>query len=314
MPGGYHMKKRILIYAITITLSIIFSVIFKDLGEKGIFLLYVPLLALKDGLTTLSLSSSFGNVIAVLIWLFVSAIPLIAGIIFLKKKMMTYDILYLTGLSISLGVGYYLMINMQDVPAWLEMIEFFHDAGDIRPVIAYGILNVWFGLLLLYLVIRILIIKKSFGKNYINLLVILMAVVLVITVQSFTQTTDLGEGKYRTLMMLAKSFDMILMMATLTLSECMITMIDYFRQKEYREKLIKLAKRIKILTLVIILVSLTKLISMNYYQLTYLNQLSDTSFDFSIDLISWLFVFFFYGLYHYITDAKDVMEEAELTI
>ena len=308
------MKKRILIYAITILLSIIFSVIFKDLGEKGIFLLYAPLLALKDGLTTLSLSSSFGNFIAVVIWLLVAASPLLAGILILKKKMMTYDILYLTGLSITLGVGYYLMINMQDVPAWLEMIEFFQDAGDIRPVIAYGILNVWFGLLLLYLVIRILIIKKSFGKNYINLLVILMVVVLVITVQSFTQALDLGEGKYRTLMMLAKSFDMILMMATLTLSECMITMIDYFRQKEYREKLIKLAKWIKILTLAIILVSLTKLIIMNYYQLTYLNQLSDTSFDFSIDLISWLFVFFFYGLYHYITDAKDVMEEAELTI
>lgn len=308
------MKKRILIYAITILLSIIFSVIFKDLGEKGIFFLYLPFFAIKDGLISLSMGSNFGNVIAWFIFIFISALPLVIGIVILKKKMLTYDILWLIGLSITLGLGYYLMINMEGVPAWLEMIEFFQEAADIKPIITYGILNVWFGLLLLYIVIRILIIQKTFGKNYINLLVILMCIVLAITVHSLAQIGDLGDGKNRTLMILAKSLDIILMIATLTFIECMITMIDYFRQKEYRDKLIKLAKWIKILTLIIITVSLLKLISTNFYQLVYLNEISNASFDFSVDIISWLFVFFFYGLYHYITDAKDVMEEAELTI
>ncbi len=314
MPGGYHMKQRISIYATTIILSIIISVIFKDLGEKGIFFLYLPFFAIKDGLISLSMGSNFGNVIAWFIFIFISSLPLVIGIVILKKKMLTYDILWLIGLSITLGLGYYLMINMEGVPAWLEMIEFFQEAADIKPIITYGILNVWFGLLLLYIVIRILIIQKTFGKNYISLLVILMCIVLAITVHSLAQIGDLGDGKNRTLMILAKSLDIILMIATLTFIECMITMIDYFRQKEYRDKLIKLAKWIKILTLIIITVSLLKLISTNFYQLVYLNEISNASFDFSVDIISWLFVFFFYGLYHYITDAKDVMEEAELTI
>jgi hypothetical protein len=314
MPGGYHMKKRILIYAITITLSIIFSVIFKDIGDRGIFLLYVPLLALKDGLTSLSVASGFGNVIAWLILILVSASPLGIGILILKRKMIAYDIVCLIGLSITLGVSYYLMINTEGVPQWLEIIHFFQEAGDIKPLIAYGILNIWFGLCLLYVVVRILIVTKSFGTNYINLLVILMSVVLVILVQSFSTDLFQGEGKQRTLSILSGTLDIIMMIATLTLSECMITMIDYFRQKEYKDKLLHLAKWIKVLTLIIILLSLTKLISINLYQLRYLNELTNASFDFSIDIVSWLFVFFFYGLYHYITDTKDLMEEAELTI
>lgn len=308
------MKKRILIYAITILLSIIFSVIFKDLGEKGIFLLYVPLLALKDGLTSLSVSSGFGNTIAWMVLLIVSASPLGIGMLILKRKMLTYDIIWLIGLSITLAVAFYFMINMEGIPEWLEVIIFFQEAFDIKPLIAYGILNIWFGLCLLYVVVRILIIKKSFGTNYINLLVILMSVILVILVQSYMKISFQGEGEQRTLSIFAKMLDITMMIATLILSECMITMIDYFRQKEYKDKLLHLAKWIKILTLIIILLSLTKLISINLYQLRYLNKLTNVSFDFSIDIISWLFVFFFYGLYHYITDTKDMMEESELTI
>lgn len=308
------MKKRLMIYMIVIVITLVLSIVYKDLGEEGIFLLYAPFLVIKDILANLSLSSSLGNFFAWIILLMISSIPLGIGMLVMKKKMKLFDVLCLTVLSISLGYVFYVMINMQDIASWNEAIVFFQSEHDIRPVIAYGILNVWFGILLFYVVIKMFVIKKEFGRTFLYLMICLMCFVLVLTVQSMTSSSFEGVGISRNLYNIEWLFNLVITISTLILSELMITMIDLFRKKEYKEKLLSLAKLIHMTTLMIIVASLAKMMILNFYQLIYLNELTHRAFDFSIDLFAWLFVFFFYGLYHYITDAKEMMEEAELTI
>jgi len=308
------MKKRLMIYLMVIAITCVLSIIYKDLGEEGIFLLYAPFLVMKDFLASLSLSSGVGNFFAWTILLSIAISPLEVGLLFMKKNIGLYDVIFLTVISLSLGYALYLMINMQDITSWREAILFFQSEHDIRPIITYGILNIWLGLCLLYVVLKIFVIQKELKTNYLYLMVFLMCFVLILTVQSMMTSSFEEIGVARNLYRIEWVFNLVLSLSTLILSELMITMMDLFRKKDYKEHLISLAKIIRIVTLLIIIGSLAKLVIVNLYQLVYLNELTHTSFDFSVDLIAWLFVFFFYGLYHYIIDAKEVMDEAELTI
>ena len=80
------MKKRLMIYLMVIAITCVLSIIYKDLGEEGIFLLYAPFLVMKDFLASLSLSSGVGNFFAWTILLSIAISPLEVGLLFMKKK------------------------------------------------------------------------------------------------------------------------------------------------------------------------------------------------------------------------------------
>src|SRR3989339_852591 len=225
------MKKRWLVYGFSFVLAFVLGLVYRGEDLSYMNVIYFPFLGLIDLMMQLSQGSTTGNGFAWILLFLVSSLPLVVGVIIYKKEIKLFDVSSLFVLSISLGTILYRCMNLNQVPTWLERIQFFQTVGDIRPLI-----------------------------------------------------------------------------------QMMIIFVEKIRDEDYRESLKKLTLWIKMISLSILLLSTIKIGILNGYQLIHLGELNDISFTFSLDILSWVLVFFFYGLYHYIVMANDVMEEAELTI
>ena len=311
---GGIMKKRWFLYLGVVILSVIGSMALKNQENTTQFLFYWPIQGFASLLEKMSLGSSFGNFIAWILLLLVCLLPLIVGYLLLKKSLKRFDVISLVVIGITFGITIYYIINVKSVPSWLARIEFFGNEADIKPFIAYGLINVWCGVLLSYLIIRIFIFHQTMGKYFLSLMVFFISFFIMIYIQSlFNQTFDFSTFDLRILTM-SNIFDLISFFAMVIFMELIIIFIEHIKDEDFRDTLPKLTTWIKIMTLTMVITSVLKLITTNLVQLLSFDQLNDISFEFNIDMVPWLFVFFFYGLYHYISHANDVMEEAELTI
>src|SRR5690606_28504028 len=135
-------------------------------------------------LESMSLASSFGNFMAWILLILVSGVPLGLGYLLLKKDLKLFDIVGLIIIGITLGITIYFIINMTSIPAWLAKIQFFQEVADVKPLITFGLINVWCGIVLSYLVIRIFILHEKMGKYFLSLMVFLVSFLIMIYIQS----------------------------------------------------------------------------------------------------------------------------------
>ena len=308
------MKKRWFLYLGVVIVSVMGSILLKNQESTTQFLFYWPIQGFASLLKKMSLSSLFGNFVAWILLILVCLLPLLIGYLLLKKSLKNFDIFSLAIIGLTFGITIYYIINITSVPSWLAKIEFFGNEVDIKPFIAYGLINVWCGILLSYLIVRIFIFHQTMGKYFLSLVAFFVSFFMIIYIQSLlSQTFDLSTPDL-TIQTISNIFDLISFIAMVIFMELIILFIEHIKDEDFRDTLPKLTTWIKIMTLTMVITSVVKLISTNLVQLLSFDKLNDISFDFNIDMVPWLFVFFFYGLYHYIIHANDVMEEAELTI
>lgn len=311
---GGMMKKRWLVYLGVGLISIIGSILLKDLDDSALFLFYWPIRGFSYLIETMSHASPFGNFVAWILLILVSGIPLGLGYLILKKDLKRFDFVGLSIIGFTFGITVYFIINTMSIPSWVTKIEFFSEVADIKPFIAFGIINVWCGFVLAYLVIRLFIIQKTMGKYFLSLMVALISFTILIFIPSlFKQTLGFSTPDLR-IQTLGAFFNIVIFISMMVFMELITLFLENIQNQTFTGQLPKLTKWIKLSTLVMISTALINLILSNLLQLIYLGELNDISFEFTIDMIPWLFVFFFYGLYHYISHANDIMEEAELTI
>jgi hypothetical protein len=308
------MKKRWFIYGISFILALVLGFVYRGDDMSYMNVIYFPFLGLIDLMMHLSQASTTGNGFAWILLFLVSALPIVIGVIIYKKEMKLFDVSSLWMLSISLGAIFYRSMNLNQVPAWLERIEFFQTVGDIRPLIQMGLINLWLVLFLLYVVAKFFIVKKALSQKVSHVMMMLVVYMILLFAYSWTQKSYSFVSHEQSVLSIENIFNLLVSSLMMVMIEMMIIFVEKIREEDYRESLKKLTLWIKIVSLSILLLSIVKIGILNGYQLIYLGELSDISFTFSLDILSWVLVFFFYGLYHYIVMANGVMEEAELTI
>lgn len=308
------MKKRWWVYLSVVAISIIGSLLLKGLDDTTQFLFYWPIRGFSYLLESMSLASTFGNFVAWILLILVSGVPLGLGYLLLKKDLRRFDLIGLSVIGFTLGITIYFIINMTSISSWATKIEFFSELGDVKPFIAFGMINVWCGIVLSYFVIRIFLLQQTMGKYFLSLMVALVSFSMMIYIQSlFKQTLGFSTYDLR-IQTLGVFFDVVIFVSMMIFMELIIVFIEHIQEQTFTGNLPQLTKWIKLVTLIMVSASLIKLVLINLLQLVYMGRLNDISFEFTIDMVPWLFVFFFYGLYHYISHANDIMEEAELTI
>lgn len=99
--------------------------------------LYFPICLIADGLRNLSISSKLGNIIAIVLYIFISASPFFVWLYLFKNKKHTKEDIFLLFLSIVLFVGIYLAVN----PFHLS-IPIFVGSIIYSILICYGVLKI----------------------------------------------------------------------------------------------------------------------------------------------------------------------------
>jgi len=308
------MIKRWLIYGIAFVLAFTLGLIFKGQEDSYLNVLYYPFLGLIYLFKNLSQASTTGNGFAWILLIFTASLPLIIGIIYYKKKIKAFDFLSLLFLSVSLGLVLYRSMNLNQITSWSERIMFFAPIEDIRPFIQKGLINIWLTFLLIYVIIKFFIVEISLNQKVSFVMTILMVYVILLFTYSWTQQSYLVGSHQQSLTTMENVFNIIGIILMMILIDMMIIFVRNISDANYRHNLRKLTILIKVVSLNVLIISVIKVGMLNGFQLIYLGDINDISFSFYIDIFSWILVFFFYGLYHYIVIADDVMEEVELTI
>ena len=177
-----------------------------------------------------------------------------------------------------------------------------------------GLINLWLVFFLLYVIFKFFIVKKDLSQKVSHVMMMLVVYMILLFTYSWTQKSYGFVTHEQSVLSIENIFNLVITLMMIILIEMMIIFVEKIRDEDYRESLKKLTLWIKMISLSILLLSTIKIGILNGYQLIHLGELNDISFTFSLDILSWVLVFFFYGLYHYIVMANDVMEEAELTI
>jgi len=308
------MKKRWLVYGFSFVLAFVLGLVYRGEDLSYMNVIYFPFLGLIDLMMQLSQGSTTGNGFAWILLFLVSSLPLVVGVIIYKKEIKLFDVSSLFVLSISLGTILYRCMNLNQVPTWLERIQFFQTVGDIRPLIQMGLINLWLVFFLLYVLKSFFIVKKDLSQKVSHVMMMLVVYMILLFTYSWTQKSYGFVTHEQSVLSIENIFNLVITLMMIILIEMMIIFVEKIRDEDYRESLKKLTLWIKMISLSILLLSTIKIGILNGYQLIHLGELNDISFTFSLDILSWVLVFFFYGLYHYIVMANDVMEEAELTI
>ena len=291
------MKKRWLVYGFSFVLAFVLGLVYRGEDLSYMNVIYFPFLGLIDLMMQLSQGSTTGNGFAWILLFLVSSLPLVVGVIIYKKEIKLFDVSSLFVLSISLGTILYRCMNLNQVPTWLERI-----------------INLWLVFFLLYVIFKFFIVKKDLSQKVSHVMMMLVVYMILLFTYSWTQKSYGFVTHEQSVLSIENIFNLVITLMMIILIEMMIIFVEKIRDEDYRESLKKLTLWIKMISLSILLLSTIKIGILNGYQLIHLGELNDISFTFSLDILSWVLVFFFYGLYHYIVMANDVMEEAELTI
>jgi hypothetical protein len=160
------MKKRWLVYGIVSIATLLLTLIFKRQDLDYISVFYSPWIGIVILLRTMSYASDFMNVLAWILFFIVVALPMIIGVVMLKKQTTWFDLGSLFVIASVLGIILYRSLNLSEFPEWEERIALLLSSGvDIRPYLQIGLFNFWLGMLLFYLVVKGFIVKQSLGKN-----------------------------------------------------------------------------------------------------------------------------------------------------
>lgn len=307
------MKRRLIIYSICLTIITVLAWIYKSI-YPSMAVIYIPFLQISQWLVTLSQKSFLLNALAWLLFLFVSSLPLLIAILMYKKKLKRFDTIAMCIISLSLCIILYFSINMSLVKSWIDRIYDFGYHMDIRPMIRIGLFNIWLSLIAMYAIIKIFIQKHTSSKRIIYMMIVLLIFYMIIAIPNIMDANFTFRSSIETLNSIRIIVSIIFTIGMFVIFNYMIEFMTCLAEDIKHPKMLTYATMIKMTSLGMISLGAIFTLFENIYMLFIFDKTTHISFTFSLDIINWIIIIFFYGIYHYLIYSQKVIEEAELTI
>lgn len=310
----------------TIIVSVILFVtsflIGKGLSENIIFIFEQPYVFIGSILRNLSLSGVFGNLIAILLYILISGIPLwILGYLVLNKKVIRIDYIFLPIITISLFALMYLMINQNFVIEMLPPILTIPVLdGDLAALRIYnvGIVMTFYALLLIYSFIKFFLFNKVSIYKLVNFIIYLILFVVLSKTLLFETSIVMNSepmNSYDTAQMI---LSYLLQIASASIiSFILIHFHELSLHLSYKVidlNLVQLTKKISKLSLLGIVVIFSGFLIINLFQIIFSNRMLNIGFTLNIPIFELLLVMVMLLITEYIKQTYDIHEDNALTI
>lgn len=307
------MKKRLYVYGLCIAIIAALAFIYKSVYPM-VAVIYIPFFQISYWLIALSQKSFILNAVAWLIFLLTSSLPILIASFIYKKSLKRFDTIAMIILSLTLGIILYFSINMSLVKSWIGRIYDFGHHVDIRPMIRIGLFNIYLSLIAMYAIVKIFIQKQTSSKRIIYMMIVLFMFYVIITIPNFVYAQLSFQTSAQTLASIKTIVTIMFTIGMFVIFNYMIEFMICFADENKHPEMLNYASMIKITSLSMISLGAIFTLFENIYMLFIFDSATHISFTFSLDIINWIIIIFFYGMYHYLIYSQKVIEEAELTI
>jgi hypothetical protein len=314
-----------------IILFIAACILFAILGLIGIdnitifTTLVLPCALIGQILRDISLSGIFGNIIAIMLFLLISLLPV--GYLFflgVKKRRTTIDIILLPIMSMIIAIVIYLFINSQILLTSINpQLLYAFNADDLemaKAIIFSGLSYILYLFVLVYLLLKAYVNHKLNSIKLFRLtmdcLIVLLALsVLTVALSELKANISLND------ITVEQTFYVFQFLSTLLTTSLTIYMVDTIRtmitQVEadgFQVSLKQLSKKLYLISFILIITTLTSQALLNTYQLLYMEQFLNLKFTFDVPVVTLLIVSVVLILSRYLSTVIDLKEEHDLII
>lgn len=288
-------------------------------------LLVLPFTFLGDSLRYLSENGAFTNVVSIVLFISISAIPI--GILIykvLRKSLTNIEILLLPILSIALGRTLYLFINPHVLydslnPVVINMIPM-ESLLDLEFILLSGVADIFYILLGGFFISYAYINKKFDSIKSFKILIDIIIVISAFAVLSMGLSAFLTEFKMTDIVE-EKSIVVMKYTAQILIAGLLIYLLNTFRsfiveldKDGFQASLLKTLKKLSDFSFILLITSLIFQGVVNLYQFIVLDKLMNIAFTFDITIMTILVVSIILIFARYMTKVIEIKKENELFI
>ncbi|MBB2181695.1 hypothetical protein H0486_02235 [Lachnospiraceae bacterium MD1] len=297
--------------------------------EEAILLLYIPFDLIGKGLRCLSLQSSIGNIIALIIYALLCLTP-IFWLVFRKlRKQLNYSDILLPIISIYSFYMLFLFVNPNLM--YRHVPELFMDESALS-IVRLSLAIIFFTLVIGYLIIRMLttLSQEKEENRMIFLCRRLQVLLYIISIlytfllgyfstfelfsqidqRSFTTGTQMNQV-YVLLSFVLKTVPVLFTIVTLVSGIVLLTTIS---TKHKQEEEVEAAKRMGMFSRRTAFLTVGCNIALNLFQLVFSSQLNDTSIVLNVSLAPLVISISAMILSGFFKETKELYEENEMII
>lgn len=297
--------------------------------EEAILLLYIPFDLIGKGLRCLSLQSSIGNIIALIIYALLCLTP-IFWLVFRKlRKQLNYSDILLPIISIYSFYMLFLFVNPNLM--YRHVPELFMDESALS-IVRLSLAIIFFTLVIGYLIIRMLttLSQEKEENRMIFLCRRLQVLLYIISIlytfllgyfstfelfsqidqRSFTTGTQMNQV-YVLLSFVLKTVPVLFTIVTLVSGIVLLTTIS---TKHKQEEEVEAAKRMGMFSRRTAFLTVGCNIALNLFQLVFSSQLNDTSIVLNVSLAPLIISISAMILSGFFKETKELYEENEMII
>ncbi len=290
--------KKYLLFLLLEALGVI--AVTKGMGVKteSVFdLLSFPLVKSADFLGTMSLSGSFGNAVAIAIYLLCCLIPVFVMLFRIKKQTFVKTDSLLVLVSAVLFAVVYLLINPSEMGL--------HGYGEEASMVAFS----FWSLLVGYLVLKFAdTVKNAEGKRTEKLLSLVLKITGAVFVFALCSTelvkTEIGIV---TLLSFANSI-LPSIFGVLIVIYC-LDVLSEFTLDRYSENTLRATEKLSSVCILALRVTVSVTALFSVLQLRFINELSKVNFSVEIPLLSFGFILLVLILSGFLKDSKELKED-----
>lgn len=284
-----------------------------------------PFRYLGKFLRYMSLSGIFANVIAVLIFLSITLLPmLVLGFKIVKEKAYPKVDWLLPVLSIALGMTLYYFINPHILyqashPFLLEHAPL-DSLGDLEIILTSGIAYIFYVLLAIYLLSSAYVNKNFDNTRCVKVLLDVIIVISVFSILTVSLSSLIMDFKGNS-SAVERSVIVFKYVAQLTTIGLFVYLLELFRtfiieidKDGFQDSLLVSLKKISDLSFMFLIITLLFQGAINLYQFIVLDQLMNVQFILDIPIQTILLVSIILIFSRYLTKVIDLRKENELII
>jgi hypothetical protein len=322
-----RIKVLVIVLGIGAILCLLAALCITPPSAEAVFgVISTPFVEIGGWLRTLSLSGSFGNVVAILIYGAISLCPMLFFLWrVMKKKFHIEDFLLLVMSAILFFMMYY-MINPDLLTNLFAFEEFSSMGKTVLSICFYSVLTGYLILTLLRGVTR----NKTFGMlDWLQLLLALIAIVLVFSVFYLNvidvraTIQDVKSSNPEPIILLAattnfiviryvlRQFPVILSIGLLLLA---IKLAAALKQDKYGEEMVRVAGRLGGLCKVTVVTTVICSIAVNLLQLLFSRSLLNYDFSAQVPVTSLVLTLILLVLAQYFADSSKLHQDNQLYI
>ena len=309
------IKRTLIISAIS---SLILSIImlFVLNAKSSLEIMYYPFNIIGDNLRKLSLSSSVGNLVAILIYIMISAIPGSICFYKYKKGKNTNVDSILIGLSVYLLYAIYQFINPMELYSLLP--EEFYGTSEFITMGKLSISMMFYIIIISYFVLLSLTSlsceeennkKKSLKSLQIILTLFLVSdIIMIFYFGTFNVLSEMNKPQF-VFYIIKYTLTVAPLIMSMTVIFTGIKLINDFRENQYGENVIENIRKIYEYGKTTVYLSVISSLLINGLQLILTSSISEINMFLSIPFVPLIVAFVWIILCKYFQENKDLYED-----